>query len=174
MAYLSYPKFDIKTLERNTGIKYMKTLILSLITLTTLHGFSAQAADPNGIQAHLRNIQNKVRACSVLPYTFNNGVKVFHHLISHCAEVHVLGKGKAKIKIGGNVYDLALVATRDTDGDIYHIRLRNSLTNEAMTLKNVPAYGDILLGILDGNSRGIPMQYVSGSAVTALDQYDHM
>ena len=131
------------------------------------------ASDSNGIQAHLHNIQDRVRACSVLPYTFRNGVKVYHHLMSHCAEVHVLGKGRAKIKIGGKVYDLALIESRDSDGDLFHIQIRDTLANEFLVLKNVPAYGDILLGVLDGSSKGIPMQYISGSAVSDIQAYDN-
>ena len=121
-------------------------------------------APANNVETHMANIVDRVRQCSVLPYTLRNGVKVYHHLVSHCPEVKVLEKGRAKIKVGGHTFTAQLIDTRDTDGDIYNVEIRDYISNDAYTLEGVFAYGDVMLGILNGNIKKIPQVYVNNPA----------
>ena len=148
----------------------MKNLILLSFVLAALEFASPANADDgypefmnpnNSVEAHLANITDRVRNCSVQPYTIRNGVKVFHPLMSHCPEVKVLEKGKAKIKVGGSIYNVYLTDSPNSDGDFYDVVIRDYISNDTYTLKNVLAFGDVLIGILSGNKARIPQSYVT-------------
>jgi hypothetical protein len=109
---------------------------------------------------HMSNIIDRVRNCSALPYTLKDGVKVYHQLTSHCPEVKVLEKGRAKIKVGGHTFFAQLVETPDTDGDLYDVVIRDYISNDSYTLVNARAYGDVLLGVLNGVIKNIPQVYI--------------
>lgn len=130
----------------------MKTLNVFAILIASL---VTQAANAGVIEAHLKNIQDRIRACVILPYTVKNERKVYHALISHCPEVQVFSKGKAQIKVGGSTYQAVLVATENTDGDFYDVVIREPISNDRYRMTNVLAYGDVLLGILAGESLGL-------------------
>jgi len=134
------------------------SLILSILVLTSASAF-ANSVD-NTVESHLSNIRDRVRQCSLLPYTMKENVKVYHPLVSHCPEIKVLTKGLAKIKVGGHIFAARLIETEDTDGDFYDVQIRDFRSNDTYLLHNVLAYGDVLLGILDADTRKIPEVFV--------------
>lgn len=134
---------------------------MKLLTLATLFiGSIAGTAQANVVESHLKNIQNQVRACTVLPYTVKHGHRVFQNLISHCPSVKLVAQGKAVIKISGITFQAVLVETEYTDGDLYDVVIRDPKSHDQFRMYNVLAYGDILLGVMAGNTQGIRQTYL--------------
>ena len=136
----------------------MKQFLISLILISTA-GTLAHATENNSVTTHLSNIQDVVRHCSIVPFTFKNGVKVYHNLLSHCPQVKVLQKGKASVKVGSQTFFITLLESPDSDGDLFHVDIRDYISNDSLVLPNVHAYGDVLLGVLVGDTRGVPKSY---------------
>ena len=139
----------------------MKKLLIVLAAVSGLT-FSANQASANNVEAHLHNMQNRIRSCTVLPYTVKNGVKVLHQLISHCSEVKMVEKYRAHIKIGGSTFVAQLRESADTDGDFYDVVIRDYISNESFTMHNVLAFGDVLRGVLGGDIKNVQKVYVPG------------
>lgn len=109
---------------------------------------------------YLPNIQDRVRQCVTLPYVYQaDGIRRDQTLISHCPEVKVLPVvnhvKSAKIRVAGHQFVATLVETEFTDGDFYDVEIRDLQSNDAYRLYNVAAYGDVLLGVLNGNTKGV-------------------
>jgi len=147
----------------------MKTLIV-LITLFLNFAPRAVASDQlaagNTVEKYLSNIQDRVRQCSVLPFAYdNNKNRVEHSLRSHCPEVKLISvDGRvpaAKINVAGQRFVAQLIETDFTDGDFYDVEIRNLYTSESFRIFNVPAYGDVLLGVLAGQTKGVTATLVS-------------
>ncbi len=115
----------------------------------------------NAVETHLGNIRNLVRSCSVQPFALKDGIKVYHRLISHCPQVKVLEKGKAQIKLGSHVFHVTLVDSPSTDDDFYDVIFKDFDSNDTFRVRNVLAYGDVLIGILNGDKSGLPQVYVN-------------
>ncbi|MBS1958854.1 MAG: hypothetical protein JST80_05205 [Bdellovibrionales bacterium] len=118
-------------------------------------------SNTNTVAAHLHNIQNQIRACTVLPYSVKNGRKVLHAIVSHCPSVKVISKTKAIVKIGGMTFQIVMRETADSDGDLYDIVIREPISNDRYKIPNVLAFGDVLLGVLVGDTSGLRMSYVA-------------
>lgn len=139
------------------------------IIVATLISFGAEAqtrsnvarSNTTVVASHLKNIQNRVRACTVLPYSLKSGRKVFHQLVSHCPEVKVIDKKKASIKIGSMTFQVIMVESPDSDGDLYNIVIREPISNDRYRIPNVLTFGDILLGVLVGDTQGLRQSFVS-------------
>lgn len=136
----------------------MKVRAFVIISIWVISGSSAIAA--HSVQKLLPNIQDRVRQCSVLPYVINaNQVSVSHHLRSHCPEVKVLPRdaqvNRAKIKVAGHQFIATLIETEFTDGDFYDVQIQDLRTGDQLRFFNVPAFGDVLLGVLEGNTTGV-------------------
>lgn len=134
-------------------------LIISLILQS-----SSTFASVNTVEKLLPNIRDRVRNCTILPYQFDdNKMRVEHALRSHCPEVKVLTdrKGAAKIKVAGHQFIATLIETEFTDGDFFDVEIKDLASGEAFRSYNVLAFGDILLGVLEGNTRGISTSLVS-------------
>ena len=127
---------------------------------------SAQTSDvSNSVESHLNEIVSRVRDCSVLPVSYSqDGVKTLHALESHCPEVKTLTGGSAEVKVASHAYSVVLVASPDSDGDFYDVQIKDIASSEIHTLPNVLAYGDVLLGILNGNTNGLKTVLVSDPA----------
>jgi hypothetical protein len=140
-----------------------------LLSFTTLTPAQAQIA---GIKhSRMNYIVDRVRNCSILPYTMNsNRQKVYHALTSHCPEVKVVGKGTAKIRVDGHAFQVNLVETINSDGDFYDVQITDVVTREVSSVPNILAFGDVLLGVLSGRTQGLPESYVSDRIVPELDQ----
>ena len=132
-----------------------------LLTLLALSFAVSAPSYANNVEAHMHNIRDLIRSCSVLPYSLRDGVKAYHTIRSHCPEVKLVEKHRAKIKLGGNTYYAQLNEVKHSDGDFYDVVIRDYISNEEFVLYNVPAYGDVLLGVLGGHIRKIPQVYVA-------------
>ena len=155
-------------------MKTIQNLLIAVLAAISLNQASAQMSDssdhPNSVEAHLHNIVDRVHNCALLPYTINeSGARAFHAILSHCPEVKTLANGSAKIKVAGHQYSATLVEATDSDGDFYHVQIKDLDSKEVAILENIPAYGDILLGILSGDTRGIPQVQISDSDVAIVD-----
>lgn len=140
----------------------MKTVLI-LIFLSVGASAHAQAQNfSNSVAQHFGDIANRVRECSVLPYSVDaNGAKALHALYSHCPEVKVLPEGVAQVRVAGHRYEVTLLASIDSDGDFYDVQIRDVVSNELYTLANTLVYGDVLLGVLGGNTNGLVESYIS-------------
>ncbi len=137
----------------------MKTIKNIGLLLVLMVGITAQA-DP--LKAA---IQAKVRSCMTLPYTVKpDGVKVFHHMISHCADVTNTVKGQARIVLDNEVFNAVLVAAPDSDDDLYDVDITSADKTETTEMRNVFSYGDVFLAILEGDTRGIPEVFYGNPA----------
>ena len=133
------------------------TLILGVI----LHLTAANASPSNGIDRLLPQILKQVVTCSVRPYSVNHeGVKTYHAILSHCAEVKVTAPGVAEIKVNDHLIRATLTESANSDGDLYVVTLQDVNSGESKVANNVPAYGDILLGVLGGNAKNVMDKFV--------------
>ena len=148
----------------------MKTVISSIFLIFSMNQALAASFGPgDSVRSHLPNLIDRVRSCSVLPYSLRDGVKVFHALTSHCPEVKVMGPGLAKVKVAAHSYQVALVESEDSDGDFYHVQITDLASRDAIQMNNVAAYGDVLLGVLGGDTRGIVQMPIESSQIAILD-----
>ena len=144
-------------------MKTITTTFSILLALSCANLANAQVVNsPNSVQVMMPSIVQLVRKCSILPFTFNkDGRKVYHALMSRCGSVLVMPKGMAKIKLNGRAYGVTMNDAEDSDGDFFHVQIKDLNTKEIATLSNIPAYGDVLLAILSGDIRGIPESFLS-------------
>ncbi len=146
----------------------MKTFIVLITLFSNLVSPAVASAltSDHTVEKYLSNIQDRVRQCSVLPYAFDrNQNRVEQALRSHCPEVRLIqGQGKipaAKINVAGQRFVAQLVETEFTDGDLYDVEIVNLNTKENYRIYNVLAFGDVLLGILGGQTNGVTSTLVS-------------
>jgi hypothetical protein len=140
----------------------MKTFIV-LITLLlnlSLTAFAAGSANNHSVEKYLSNIQDRVRQCSVMPFAVDrNQNRVEHALRSHCPEVKLVhlqdAKPAAKINVAGQRFIARLIETEFSDGDFYDVEIINLYTQENYRIYNVLAFGDVLLGVLGGETKGV-------------------
>lgn len=140
----------------------MKAVIL-IITLF-LQASTSFASEENAVERLLPNIKDRVRNCTILPYLFDeNQMRVEYALRSHCPEVKVLEdqKNAAKIKVAGHRFIATLIETELSDGDIFDVEIRDMDSGEIFRFYNVLAFGDVLLGVLEGNTGGVNTSLVS-------------
>jgi hypothetical protein len=137
------------------------TLILGVLIALTSWLTSANASNDNTIDQLIPKIMRQVVTCSVRPFSLNfEGVKTYHAILSHCDAVKVTAPGVAEIKVEGHFVRAALVESENSDGDLYHVNFLDVTTGETKTLKNVAAYGDVLLGVLGGNASQVTDQFL--------------
>ena len=147
-------------------------LTLSLFTVSVLSAPASKAQGNTGkntVESHMANIRDRVRACAILPYHYQNNNRVDHAILSHCPEVRVIpvehGMPEAKIKVGGHQFMATLIETQFSDGDVFDVRIIDLNTKDTYVLSNVLAFGDILLGVLGGSTNGVPAALATQSIV---------
>jgi hypothetical protein len=151
--------------------------LLALISLTA----SASAANhrepakgvshAGGFEESLSSLTSRVLECSVLPYTVDaSGTKTEHALISHCADVKVVSPGLAEIKVSGTVFRASLKDSPDADGgDLNEVTIQDVSTGEAKVFSNVLAYGDVLRGVLGGDTTHVFQKLVTNATALRHD-----
>lgn len=142
-------------------------LILGALSMNT-----SQAGSQNllpALQTRMNAVVEQVRACSIIPVTLREEVPVFHALTSQCPEVKVVAPGVAKIKVEGRTYLVSLVESEISDGDLYHVQIKDMSSGEQVRYLNVLAFGDVLLGVLNGNTEGLTQTRIDPSLARALD-----
>ena len=136
----------------------MKSAKLIIITLGLITA-STSFAFGNSVESNLNNIRDRVRACAILPYHYQNNNRVDHAIQSHCPEVKVIavdgGMPQAKIKVAGHTFIATLVETVYSDGDVYDVQITDIVSKDSYKLTNVLSFGDVLLGVLGGSTNGI-------------------
>jgi hypothetical protein len=159
--------------------KILVTLV-SLISLTAsanaaTHRESAKndarAVGAVGIEQSVPMLKSRVLECSVLPYTVDaNGTKTEHALISHCADVKVVSPGLAEIKVSGAVFRASLKDSPDADGgDLNDVTLQDVATGESKVYSNVLSYGDVLRGVLGGDTTHVFQKRVTDATALRHD-----
>lgn len=138
----------------------------AIIILSLVLQFTSVAASANSVERLLPNIRDRVRQCTIIPFTYNeNKTRVEHALKSHCPEVKVLPTANyqvtAKIKVAGHRFIATLIETEFTDGDFFDVEIRDLESNDVYRIYNALAYGDVLLGVLDGNTRGVTSHLIA-------------
>jgi hypothetical protein len=137
---------------------------VSLIAAVILAGGVAQAQSSNSVQTHLKSITALVRSCVEQPYTFKaDGTKMYSELVSHCLYVTIVQKGEAKIELSNRAYDAQITESTDSDGDFYDVKIVDLNTHDEYTMPQVLAYGDVLLGVLQGDTHDVPEVLEGGS-----------
>ena len=146
----------------------MKAIILIIsVVLSSTTAF----ATGSSVEKFLPNIRDRVRNCTVLPYHYNkNNVRVEQALLSHCPEVKLVPaidggaagvKFSAKIRVAAHQYTARLIETAYSDGDFYDVEIRDVVSNEVYRIYNVLSYGDVLLGVLEGQTNGLMTAFVN-------------
>ncbi len=142
----------------------MKAVILIISLL--INAQAAFASTGNTVENLLPNIRDRVRQCTVLKYNYTkNHVRNEHALISHCPEVKVIANEStsavAKIRVSGHQFIATLIETQYSDGDFYDVEIRDLVSKDSYRIYNTLAYGDILLGVLEGNTHGVTTSLVN-------------
>jgi hypothetical protein len=147
----------------------MKTTLALILGMTVQLSLANATQSTNLVERLLPNIMNRVSECSVRPYTVDqNGSKTYHAMISHCPEVQVTSPGVATVKVDAYTFQAVLSESPDSDGDFYHVTIQDVQSGQTAVMQNVPAYGDILLGLMGGNGARIrEQQIVTGDADSA-------
>jgi hypothetical protein len=140
----------------------MKFSLLIILGVVSAFAQANASTGSDSITQHLPNIIDRVSKCSFLPFTIDqDGHKSYHAILSHCPEVKVVSPGVAKIKVASHIYQAVLVESRDSDGDFYDVSIQDVRTGENKAFTNIAAYGDILLGVLGGNTEHVMEQEVN-------------
>ena len=144
----------------------MKAVILIISLVLSSFSGVAMASSQNSVEKLLPNIRDRVRNCTVLPYHMDlNQVRVEHSLVSHCPEVKVLPvikhQMKAKIKVAGHQFIATLIETEYTDGDFFDVEILDLTSSDSFRIYNALAFGDVLLGVLEGSTQGVVPNFVS-------------
>jgi hypothetical protein len=135
------------------------------IALLFIHTFmssnNAFALDETAIS----RLQTKVRACVTLPYVKEQGRRVYQKLVSHCPELKVVKPTSdqpqkrdhhfAKLILDGRVYQIWMTPAARSDGDLYDLAIRDSASGQVERFRDVLAFGDIWLGVLEGQIEGL-------------------
>jgi len=136
----------------------MKKCILVILGAALSLSAAHAASD---LELLLPKILNRVAECSVRPYSVSaQGIKTYHAILSHCKDVQVTSPGNALIRIEGHEVRTVLSESADSDGDFYEVTFQDARSGESLVLNSVPAYGDVLLGILGGRSAHLVDQEV--------------
>ena len=140
-------------------------VVLGLISVVA----SANAA--SGIDQVLPSITARVLECSILPYTVDaSGIKTQHALVSHCADVKVVSPGHAEIKVAAGTFHVSLKNSPDADGgDLNDVTIQNIQTGEHKVISNVLSYGDVLLGVLGGDTSHVFEKLVTDASANSAD-----
>ena len=133
-------------------MKFSLVILLGVVSAFAQAGATTIAIN-GSVGRYLPNIIDRVSQCSVLPYSLNSdGQKTYHEIVSHCPEVKVVSPGHARIKVAGHTFNANLTEAYDSDGDFYDVNIQDVATGETQVISNVAAYGDILLGVLSGDT----------------------
>jgi hypothetical protein len=141
----------------------MKALIFSVLFAFQI--IPTAVASNHTVEKYLPNIRDRVRQCSILPFAFDaNQVRKEKALQSHCPEVKLIpvagAHAMAKIRVAGHQFVAQLVETDYSDGDVFDVEIRNLNTLETYRIYNVLAFGDVLLGVLGGETKGVSTLHV--------------
>jgi len=148
-------------------MKTLFVLITFLLPLTPVAVASVEVtSSSHTVQKYLPNIQDRVRQCTILPFVYDsNNVRKEQALRSHCPEVKVVhtskGHAEAKIHVYGQQFVARLIETEYTDGDFFDVEIINLQSKEALRVYNVLAFGDVLLGVLGGETNGVTEHLVT-------------
>jgi hypothetical protein len=154
-------------------MKALLVLITLTLQLTPMAVAATQEAarvsesrSEHTVEKYLPNIRDRVRQCTILPFVYDsNRVRKHQSLRSHCPEVKLLstaeGGGVAKIHVYGQQFVARLIETEYTDGDFYDVEIINTSTRESYRIDNVLAFGDVLLGVLGGETKGVTEHLVT-------------
>jgi hypothetical protein len=141
----------------------MKTMKAFLVLITFTFSFSPVAvagAPVHSVERYLSNIRDRVRQCSVLPFVYDaQRNRKEYALQSHCPEVKLIAVSGAhpavKIRVSGQQFMARLIETDFSDGDFFDVEILNLNTQESYRFDNILAYGDILRGVLGGETKGV-------------------
>ena len=117
----------------------------------------------NSVQSNLPRIANFVRNCVVQPYSIKaDGNKAFGLLKSHCVAVTVIHEKLAQVLYYRHLYQIQILESADSDADFYDVQVTDLVTNEKASMTEVLAYGDVLLGVLGGDTHDVPAVLMGG------------
>ena len=115
------------------------------------HAAASASGAPDSFWIGVRQL---VVHCAVMPVKRQGARKVAAPMVSVCRELRV-ADGGAYFILGNSHYFAYLVESPDSDGgDLYHVRVINERRKVIAARDNVPAFGDVLLG-LAGSPDGI-------------------
>ena len=142
------------------------TLTLQLTPMAVAATQESSHSSDHTVEKYLPNIRDRVRQCTILPFIYDsNHVRKEQSLRSHCPEVKLIksvqGGVVAKIHVYGQQFLARLIETEYTDGDFYDVEIVNAHTQESYRIDNVLAFGDVLLGVLGGESKGVTEHLVT-------------
>lgn len=126
------------------------TAIALAITFSVTPMAQTAEATPQANARFLSEVRDLVSRCAVQPYTIQSGKKAYGRLESSCPELQVQG-AEARFQFEGRWSVAKIVDSEDSDGgDLNDISIQDDHGNEVAQLKEVLAFGDILLGLSDG------------------------
>lgn len=145
----------------------MQAVILSLVfSVLGVSGASAQSVQSGpSLFVTLRPV---IRQCVTLPYVHQQGRRIYRDLVSHCDQLKVIRedgqrsgrqmRGKqyrAVLNWSGRIFQIAMTPSAQSDGDFFDVSIRDKNTGKVERVRNVLAYGDILLAVLEGSVDGL-------------------
>ena len=123
------------------------------------------SVQPHESERFWNQVSRLVNRCGILPYEWDElaQTKHFYWIESQSPEeLSLLSDHQAQFKIDGVSYSAHLVASEDADGgDLAHIVVFDDRGVEVARRVNVPAFGDLLLGLAGGHFAG-KMEQVDG------------
>jgi hypothetical protein len=105
------------------------------------------------------DVQKLVVQCAIQPVsTDGEGKKVYGVLESTCQELKEQGS-KVNFVLNGSAFEANLVESElSDDGDLYDVYVTDAQNKLVASRKNVPSFGDALLGLAGGKA---PVREVS-------------
>lgn len=136
-------------------VRSFVALFICSIALGTLSAGASASERSSGVTgAFWADVRELVLHCAVMPLKQQGNRKVAAPMVSHCRDLR-LADGGAYFVLGNSRYFAFLVESPDSDGgDLFHLRVINERRRVVAARDNVPAFGDVLLG-LAGSSDGI-------------------
>ncbi len=127
---------------------------VSLVLSASLLGRTSYAASNS---LFWNEIENLTLRCAVVPVVIDEaGNRTYLSATSHCPELAVTDK-LAEIKIGNQLYVAELLESElSDDGDLFHLFIKDESGNTVGAKMNIPAFGDVVLGLAGSRGRELP------------------
>ena len=150
----------------------MKTVLKFMLAVVLLQSIRKLFARPaTDLQSILPDLTDFVRKRVHIPLGMRQGNPVHHAMVSEDPALQNTGKGEAKLSFRGHEYRAKLIETENSDGDFYHVDLTDLTSRQVLRSPDILAFGDVWLGLLQGNPAGVAKIPLSDSIKASSDPW---
>ncbi|RYZ66724.1 MAG: hypothetical protein EOP09_12225, partial [Proteobacteria bacterium] len=136
-------------------MKTISTLVM-MISLWTLPVRADTAEMHASLDQRFSALQSIVREGVILPVTQKaDGNVKLHRLENHSLNIQWESPTRMVLRTEVGEFSVELYESAQSDGDLYDVEITDLKSNERIVNEHVFAYGDVLLGVLGGQTEGL-------------------